>query len=177
MAIRANRKMPPSQRTAISPSPSAPPRHATPSNSETRKCYTQQVSPCLNGRHGSPQRLSNFGWRSVSYQEAPEMLIVLLGPPIAIFCRHDTRYFPFAFGPALLFRIGRYRAGCLRGQWGRRGRVYGCTVGFRRRAIASPQLGALDRSDEFTAHWCLRFHLNQRLVADLGRRSLRHHVC
>ena len=24
------------------------------------------------------------------------MLIVLLGPPIAIFCRHDTRYF-FAF--------------------------------------------------------------------------------
>jgi hypothetical protein len=80
-------------RSVIYPSPLAPPRHATPSNSETRKCYTQQVSPCLNGRHGSPQRLSNFGWRSVSYQEAPEMLIVLLGPPIAIFCRHDTRYF------------------------------------------------------------------------------------
>src|ERR1700737_5545699 len=93
MAIRANRKMPPSQRTAISPSPSAPPRHATPSNSETRKCYAQQVSPCLNGRHGSPQRFSNFGRGSVSYEEAPEMLIVLLGPHIAIFRRHDTPLF------------------------------------------------------------------------------------
>ena len=76
-----------------SPSPSAPPRHATPSNSETRKCYAQQVSPCLNGRHGSPQRFSNFGRGSVSYEEAPQMLIVLLGPHIAIFRRHDTPLF------------------------------------------------------------------------------------
>ena len=118
MAIRANRKMPPSQRTAISPSPSAPPRHATPSNSETRKCYTQQVSPCLNGRHGSPQRLSNFGWRSVSYQEAPETLIFLLCPSIAIFCHHDSRYF-FAFSPNAHFLnetyCGRYLVACCRG--------------------------------------------------------------
>src|SRR5450631_3588700 len=41
-----------------------------------------------------------------------------------------------------------------------------------RDAITSPQLGALDRSDEFAARWLFRLHLNQRLVADLGRSTL-----
>ena len=43
------------------------------------------------------------------------------------------------------------------------------------RAVTSPQLGALDRSDEFVAHRFFRLYLNQRLVADLGRGILR--VC
>src|SRR5450755_4723026 len=41
-----------------------------------------------------------------------------------------------------------------------------------RYAITSPQLGALDRSDEFAARWLFRLYLNQRLVADLGRCTL-----
>jgi hypothetical protein len=47
---------------------------------------------------------------------------------------------------------------------GRRGPVYCCTVGFRRRAVASPQLGALDRSDKFAAHWRFRLYLNERVA-------------
>ena len=43
---------------------------------------------------------------------------------------------------------------------------------LRRYAITSPQLRALDRSDEFAARWLFRLYLNQRLVANLGRRSL-----
>jgi hypothetical protein len=34
------------------------------------------------------------------------MLIFLLGPSIAIFCHHDTRYF-FAFSPALQAKVFR----------------------------------------------------------------------
>lgn len=44
------------------------------------------------------------------------MLIFLLGPSIAIFCHHDTRYF-FAFSPALqakVFRNPSERAGRLK---------------------------------------------------------------
>src|SRR5450631_4871706 len=41
-----------------------------------------------------------------------------------------------------------------------------------RYAITSPQLGALDRSDEFAARWLFRLYLNQRFVANLGRRTL-----
>jgi hypothetical protein len=44
-------------------------------------------------------------------------------------------HFPFAFGPSLLFRIGRYRAGCLHGQWGRRRQVYGCAYQGQRRLV------------------------------------------
>jgi hypothetical protein len=40
-------------------------------------------------------------------------------------------------------------------------------------AVTSPQLGALDRSDEFAAHRFFRLYPNQRLVADLWRRILR----
>src|ERR1700682_6184019 len=52
---------------------------------------------------------------------------------------------------------------CLRGQWRRCGRVYCCIVGLRIRAGASPQLGPLDGSDEFTARWRLRSHLKLRV--------------
>ena len=60
----------------------------------------------------------------------------------------------------ILFRVGlRFRRGCRAPQ-------------LRRYAITRPQPGALDRSDEFAARWLFRLYLNQRLVANLGRRSL-----
>ena len=43
---------------------------------------------------------------------------------------------------------------------------------LRRYAVTSPQLGAPDRSDEFAARWLFRLYLNQRFVANLGRRTL-----
>src|SRR6266404_5477273 len=72
---------------------------------------------------------------------------------------------------SVLLLTGRYGLNGLRSQWW--SHLDGGAAWFGRRAVAGPQLGALDRSDKFAADWRFRLHLNERLVADRRYTGLR----
>jgi hypothetical protein len=82
--------------------------------------------------------------------------------------RSPLKRIPFASPALLLLTVW----GCSALGHGFRFRRWRGAPELRSDAIARPQLGALDGSDEFAALRFFRLHLYQRLVADLWRRTL-----
>ena len=126
---------------------------------------SDHVGACLDGANRSFQFCRDHFGAGVRFRHSSNEGILLWRPPVG----HVTTISPSA--PALLFLTGwncldiLFREG-IRFRRGRR------APKLRRYAVTSPQLGALDRSDEFAAHRFFWLYLNQRLVADLWWRTL-----